>query len=300
MSGVIALGECMVELSLKGPGQAVIGFAGDTFNTAVYLSRLGLRVSYATALGADDPFSAGILSLMGEEGLDRSLVAKVEGRVPGLYAIERDAAGERKFYYWRSEAPVRQFFDFTDRAALTAAANSARLIYLSGITVAVLGDAGRSALLDLLTEARSHGASVAFDPNYRARLWASPAAAREATEALVPICRFVSASAPDLQTLYPEPVDQIAARWAMAGPEVVARAEDQTVWVHGAGEPLTLPPESSVRAVDTTGAGDSFNAGYLAARLGGETPEAAVAAGRKLARAVVQRMGAIIPKAAMP
>jgi len=299
MGGVIALGECMVELSLTGARAAAIGFAGDTFNTAVYLSRLGRPVSYATALGAEDPFSAGILDLMTEEAIARDLVVKAEGRVPGLYAIERDEAGERRFFYWRDQAPVRQFFDLADLGALQAAFRQAELIYLSGITLAVIGEAGRAALMALLADARAHGAAVAFDPNYRPRLW-GPDAARAAIEAIAPICRFLSVSGPDLETLYAEPVHEIAARWAAQGPEVVARDEDQTVHLLGAGEPARLAPEPSVKAVDTTGAGDSFNAGYLAARLDGRSAVDAVAQGRRLARVVVQHMGAIIPKAAMP
>lgn len=96
MAGVIALGECMVELSLGGPTAAAVGYAGDTFNTAVYLSRLGLATAYATAVGAGDPFSAGILDLMAAEGISRELVVEAPGRVPGLYAIQRDATGGSK------------------------------------------------------------------------------------------------------------------------------------------------------------------------------------------------------------
>ncbi|MDB5419025.1 MAG: kdgK, partial [Phenylobacterium sp.] len=105
MARVVAIGECMVELSLAGEGEARVGYGGDTFNAAVYLRRLGVETSYATAIGRGDPFSTGILRRMAQEGLDASLVALAEGRLPGLYAIERDAAGERRFHYWRSEAP---------------------------------------------------------------------------------------------------------------------------------------------------------------------------------------------------
>src|SRR5258708_21697261 len=86
MAGVISLGECMVELSLTGPGAAQVGYAGDTFNTAVYLRRLGLPTAYGTGLGAGDPFSRAILERMAEEGLSRELVVEAEGRLPRLYA----------------------------------------------------------------------------------------------------------------------------------------------------------------------------------------------------------------------
>lgn len=300
MAGVIAVGECMVELSLTGGHGAAIGYAGDTFNTAVYLQRLGRQVSYATALGVGDPFTTGILDLMAHEGMDAGLVTAAPGRLPGLYAIERDAAGERRFFYWRDQAPVRELFQLADVAALRQRALEAELVYLSGITLAVLGEPGRGELIALLAELKAAGVAVGFDPNHRARLWDSPQSARGAIEAVVPLCRYVSVSGPDLEALYDKSVSEVAADWAGLGCEVVARDDDQTVTVLGAGERVVLAPEPPVKALDTTGAGDSFNAGYLAARLEGRDPRAAVMRGRWLARAVVQHMGAIIPKAAMP
>src|SRR6266699_978831 len=108
MAGVVAIGECMAELSLAGPqagrgGGAAIGYAGDTYNSAVYLRRLGLEVAYASAVGKGDPFSAGILASLADDGIERYLVVQTEGRLPGLYAIQCDANGERSFFFWRSE-----------------------------------------------------------------------------------------------------------------------------------------------------------------------------------------------------
>lgn len=300
MPGVIAVGECMVELSLLGGGQAALGYAGDVFNTSVYLRRLGQDVRFATALGADDPFSRAILDLMAAEGIGDDLVTRVPGRLPGLYAIQRDAAGERRFFYWREQAPVRELFEIGDVGALAAAARAAELIYLSGVTLAVLGEAGRPRLLDLLKDAAARGVGVAFDPNYRARLWPSADVARASLEAIVPFCRILSVSGPDLEQLYDVPLAQVAAGWAAQGVEVVLRDEDRTVHLHAAGQVTSLPAPPAVRALDTTGAGDSFNASYLATRLSGGDPEAAVEAGRRLAAVVVQRIGAIIPAEDMP
>ncbi len=143
MADALVIGECMVELGLEGRGQAAVGYAGDTFNTAVYLSRLGVRTAYATALGQGDPFSQGILELMAAEGLASELVVEAAGRLPGLYAIQRDALGERSFFYWRDQAPARDYMGLVDLEALAAAMGRARLIYVSAITLAILGQAGR-------------------------------------------------------------------------------------------------------------------------------------------------------------
>ena len=95
-SRVVAVGEVMVELARGDDGRFALAFGGDTFNTAVYLARAGVEVAYATALG-DDDYSDRILDLAAAEGVDRDLVVRVPGRMPGLYLIETDTRGERRF-----------------------------------------------------------------------------------------------------------------------------------------------------------------------------------------------------------
>jgi 2-dehydro-3-deoxygluconokinase len=290
----------MVEVGLTGfPGQAAVGFGGDTFNTAVYLRRLGLSVAYGTAVGGEDPFSEGVLGLIAEEGMDAALVRRVAGRLPGLYAIDRDGAGERRFFYWRSEAPAREYFMLADREALRAAVTGARLVYLSGVTLAIIGEAGRTVVQELLVEAQAAGAAIAFDPNHRPQLWQSASEAQSAIEAVIPFCRYISCAVSDLAGLYGEGADAKADEWAARGAEVVLRDDRHVVTVRAAGTALRLAPDVKVSALDTTGAGDAFNAGYLYARLDGREPRAAVTIARRLASLVVQHIGAIIPRAAM-
>lgn len=299
MREAVVIGECMVELSLEGERRAAIGYAGDTFNTAVYLSRLGVPTAYGTALGTDDPFSQGIAALMAKEGVADHLVVRADGRLPGLYAIQRDASGERSFFYWRESAPARDYMRLMDLAALKSALAAAPLVYVSAITLAILGGAGREGLLKLLRGAAGAGAPVVLDTNYRARLWPDPDAARAAVEAVAPLCRYISASSADLAMFEGDPGDD-AERWAAGGAEVVLRHDSREVVVIRAGERQAFAAPPPVAAVDTTGAGDAFNAGYLAARLAGRDPVDAIAAARRLAGAVVQHPGAIIPKAATP
>jgi 2-dehydro-3-deoxygluconokinase len=300
MAGVISLGECMVELSLTAPGAAQVGSAGDTFNTAVYLQRLGLPTAYGTALGKGDPFSRAILARMADEGMDASLVVQAEGRIPGLYAIEREANGARRFYYWRGEAPARDYLELVDLAKLKAAMLGARLIYVSAITLAIVGEAGRGVLTPLLRVAADAGVEIAFDTNYRAPLWPNVEAARPAIEAAIAASRYLSASAAEVAAFGGGDAEAYARAWSAKGVEVVLRHEDRRIEVLNGADVERFAPEPAIPVVDATGAGDSFNAGYLAARLAGRGIREAVAAGRRLAAVVVQHPGAIIPRAAMP
>src|SRR5580692_876107 len=114
---VASIGECMIEFSAAGDGLFARGFGGDTLNTALYLARLGIDTSYVTALG-DDALSGAMLESWRGEGITTDLVIRAEGRLPGLYMIERDERGERTFLYWRDRAPAREFFELADKTHL--------------------------------------------------------------------------------------------------------------------------------------------------------------------------------------
>jgi len=298
---IACIGECMVELGRIDftAGSAQVGFAGDTFNTAIYLARLGCDVSYVTNLGTD-AFSDRMVGLMQTEGIGTGLVGRHDSRLPGIYAIETDARGERSFRYWREASAARTLF--SGIGATLDDLDGFDVIYLSGITLAILPPAQRQALTDATLRLRRTGRMVAFDTNHRPRLWPDADAARVAFAAMWAATSLALPSFDDEARLYPgQTPDQVLDRIAGAGPaEVVLK--------NGAAGPLILADgnrwqtafAAAASVVDTSGAGDSFNAGYLAARLRGATPQDAAAAGHVLAATVIGHHGAVIPKSAMP
>src|SRR5262245_18016829 len=116
---VVCVGEVIIELARGGDGRRAMGCGGDTFTTAIYLARAGLRTAFATALG-DDPYSGGVLALTAAEGVVNDLVVRVPGRLPALCVVESDANGKRQFHYWREEAPARDLFELPEWTQLVA------------------------------------------------------------------------------------------------------------------------------------------------------------------------------------
>jgi len=297
---VACIGECMIEFSAARDGLFARGFGGDTLNTAVYLSRLGIETAYVTALG-DDALSEAMLAAWRAEGLGTDEVLRVPGRVPGLYMIERDARGERSFLYWRDRAPAREFFDRADDAALERLAGFDWL-YLSGISLSLYGETGRGRLRKLLIAARHRGGRIAFDGNYRPRGWSDPATARQAFNAILPLVDLALPTLEDEQALFGDSdAGACLARLKAHGiGEIVVKRGPLGCLIEASGCRIEIPPPLVVRPVDTTAAGDSFNAAYLAARVCGATPEQAAQAGHRLASAVIMSPGAVIAREAMP
>jgi len=171
---VALIGECMIELQEIEPGVTKQTFGGDTLNTAVYLARMArympLRVDYVTALGTDS-FSSAMKVFWEAEGVGSDLVLCREGELPGLYYIQLDASGERRFSYWRGEAAAKRCFESAGSDALLAALGNYDTLYLSGISIAILTDLSRKRLFARLAELAGAGKKICFDYNYRPKLW---------------------------------------------------------------------------------------------------------------------------------
>jgi 2-dehydro-3-deoxygluconokinase len=299
MSKVACIGECMVELKQAEGGLFSRGYGGDTLNTAVYLARLGASADYITALG-DDALSGEMIAGWAAEGVGTKQVVRLPGKLPGLYMIQTDEKGERRFFHWRDSAAARSLMDLPQTPEMLNSLAGYDVIYLSAITLSLYSGEGRARLFAALKRAREAGARFAFDTNFRARGWPDLGVARAVFQEAFAAADIVLASTEDLLPLYPgESNEALLAR--IPGTEVVLKlAEPASILrLQGAlhrikAEPLQAP------VVDTTAAGDSFAAAYVAARLLGAEPIEAARAGHRLAGVVVCHPGAIIPRAAMP
>ena len=261
---IALIGECMIELQHRADGSLHQSFGGDTLNTAVYLRReLGDAgsVDYVTALG-DDSFSDAMCEHWHAEGLGLGRVQRLPGRLPGLYCIQTDAQGERKFLYWRNEAAVRDCFTTPAAEPVLAALPGYDVVYFSGITLAVLGDIGRERLLQALIEARQRGAKVVFDNNYRPRLWADVQTAREAYRRVLAAVDIALLTEDDERALFGyEDSEQVFAAYPSIAEVVLKRGADACL-IRCAGERFAVPALKVEKVVDTTAAGDSFSAAY--------------------------------------
>lgn len=287
---ICCAGEVMIEFSpTRLPGIYRQSLAGDSYNTAVYLARAGLDVEYLTCLGKDAQSDL-ILEALGRENIAYTRIQRLESKQPGLYLIENDSNGERSFSYWRDTSAARELFK--QPVELQHISH----FYFTGITLAVCRQQC-SQLVALLTQLKQSGCRVIFDSNYRPALWKSQAQAREFYAEILPYCDCILSTLEDETALWNvSDIEQCKALYQHCpADELVIKTPDLVTHAR-CGEEQQRVCAKAVDAIDTTGAGDAFNAGYLAARIHGKPLEQAVQAGQKLAARVVLTPGAIMPR----
>jgi len=297
MPRLISVGECMVELApLPEDGTFRMAFAGDTLNTAWYLARhlpAGWSVDYLTAVGTD-AVSDRMVAFVQASGIGTGWVQRRADRTVGLYMIELHN-GERRFSYWRGQSAARGLA--SDRTILEAALRGADLAYVSGITFAILAPDDRHRLLDALQGFRAAGGRVAFDPNLRPRLWENGDTMCATIMQAAAACDIALPSFDDEAEWFGDhSPGATAQRYARAGvPTVVVKNGSGAVITLHDGTAALHPVPPAANVVDTTAAGDSFNAGFLACWLSEADMAASVSAGTALATRVIGTRGALVP-----
>ena len=297
---VRAIGEAMVEMAPVGDGLYRRGLAGDTFNTAWHMAQwLGgaAEVGMVTCVG-QDALSDTFVAAMAADGMSLSGISRDPSRQMGLYMIELDGV-ERSFHYWRDTSAARHLAD--DGATLARAVEGVGLVHLSGITLAILSPTARETLFSVLAEFRAGGGLVSFDPNIRPRLWASLTEMQETITRMLAACDIALPSMDDERVFFGDPdAGAVLARMAALGvAEIVVKDGAGLVTLQYSGETVVVPTPPLGSIIDTTGAGDAFNAGYLAARVVGGDAARSVAAGQRMAAAVLVHHGALASKEAV-
>jgi 2-dehydro-3-deoxygluconokinase len=294
---VVIFGECMVELYQLVENVYHQNFAGDVFNTAVYLKRVNpaVQVDFFSAIGTD-LISDKLLAAVENEKLGSSLLLRSKTARPGLYMINTDAFGERSFVYWRDSSAAKQTLQLFRARNDVTPLTSADWFYFSGISLAILSQDDREDLFALVAELKAAGVNIGFDPNYRPVLWQSVQQCRDAFERAYALSDIALPGLDDHKVLFNAQTcdDVIKQLKALGTGEIVVKNGKDGAVVWAGGERFAMPAVTVKKVVDTTAAGDSFNGGYLAARLAGQSPKAAAQLAAALAGFVVEHTGAIV------
>ena len=292
MAEVVTFGECMAvvypqtPVSLDTADGLTLDIGGAEANTAIRLCQLGHATRYVSRVGADT-FGRRIRATLEAHGVDTAYLRTDPTTQTGVFFREWLSDGLRRTYYYRAgSAASRMEARDLDPAQFVGA----RLVHLTGITPAI-SQSCRAATLRVVELAQAAGAAISFDPNYRPALW-SVADARATLLPLLGHADILLIGHEDALALFDtDDPDTIFAHAADAGIGItVLKQGEQGVTAQVEGRRISLPAYPTT-VVDPVGAGDAFNAGFLAGWLRGADLEASLDLGLRLGAVAVASLG---------
>ncbi|MFL0810628.1 MAG: sugar kinase [Agarilytica sp.] len=289
----------MFELSGASLKDMTCAYGGDCLNTALYFNRLtgGCNCYFVTAIGRD-PLSKIMLSQWQAENLNCSCVLVDELRHSGIYSVSVDTSGERNFHYWRKESAATNLLKHPGFSEVCKALNTMDVVYVSGISLAILSNADRQRLLEILSLLHDQGVRLIVDSNYRPALWENVETARHCMKPLLALAEVALVTFQDEVQLWGDrSVEECNQRIRSLGVRtVVIKSGQHGVYSGEGNNEMDLIEAPTVdRVVDTTAAGDSFNAGFLAKYFANQNVAEACRYGSSVAAQVIGHQGAIVP-----
>lgn len=303
MKNIAILGEVMLEISSAEERSITLGergcqlsVAGDTYNTAVILSHLGINTSYLTALG-HGPLSDLITKELNKHGVNSDGVLRINGREPGLYLIDNDENGERHFTYWRSASAARHALQTPELfEKLLTHIDQHDAFYWSGITLALMSQRVRETFFDFLSDFRAKGKTVYFDSNFRPKLWEQDADIQGCYQQAIAQADLYLPSLEDEQAIQGETsMESILKRLeSICRYQAIMTCGDDVVWLHQDGRDV-FRLQLAENIVDATGAGDAYSGALIAALFAEKKVPEAINFAHQVATKVVHTKGAILP-----
>lgn len=265
MPDIITIGDAMITFnpSSKGPMRFVDSFerkvGGAELNFAIGCARLGLDTGWVSRLGNDE-FGRFIQHFVRGEGIDTSEVKLVEGYPTSLNFKEIMEDGSGRTFYYRHQSPTSTMFPLDLREEYF---KNAKLLHITGVFPAI-GGRNFEIIKRAIELAKQNRLLVSFDPNIRLKLWSKEEAKEKLTQ-ILPFVDIVLTGEDEAELLLgvKEPKDIIESfkEWGVSH-IAIKRGGDGSIGYHE-GQYIESPAGKPLKVVDTVGAGDGFDAGYI-------------------------------------
>ncbi|MGS2720998.1 sugar kinase [Paraglaciecola aestuariivivens] len=295
---LVFAGECMLELVNQSSTQLGKSFAGDLYNSCVYLKRAfnDLDIAFMSCVG-QDKLSHELLDRLAQEQINTDFLPQISTHHLGAYMVITDDVGERSFLYWRNDSAAKHIMSALSEQQ-SEALNSAGLFFFSGISIAILPESQRTLFWHKLAQMKRAGVTIVFDPNYRPQLWESVEVAKHHIEKALQLADVLLPGVDDFEKLYGfSEVEQCIEFCLEFEPkELVMKHGEKNLHIVHANGTEVVPIVANDNVVDTTSAGDAFNGVYLGSRVSGYAPKTAALAASAASSKVIETPGAIMPK----
>ena len=291
---ICSIGECMIELSNIEHNIFRQNFAGDTANSAIYLSRLGAKSSYISSTGKDF-LSKKMLKFLNDEKVNTHNIFMNINKTLGLYLIQNNKNGERNFFYWRSNSAAKTLLKNVNSKVLFKQISKYDAIYFSGITLSIYDQKSNEKFYKILKSLKDKNIKIYFDFNVRLNNWKSKTIALQTIIKFSRIADIIFMTKDDLNNLGLRNYKSII-KSNYNKKIAVLRSSNGEVSVYNKDNFQNYKLHLNKKVKDTTGCGDAFNACFLYNYFNNKNIKDCIKFSHELGKTVAKFKGAIIPK----
>ena len=289
-----SIGECMVEISNIKNNIYKQSIAGDTLNFCSYLDKSFFDVYFFTALG-NTLLSRETLKFISNRNILNNFIFTEKNKEIGLYLIHNDNSGEKKFFYWRDNSAAKLFFNKVNYIKYIKFFKKFNYIYFSGITLSILNNSSLSKFSLFLMKLKKQNIKVVFDLNIRISRWKIKNL-ENSLKLILPHVDMLFASGEDLSFLKKN--NNVSIFHDLINQYNISHGiyrKNATINYSFFNKKKYIKKNKVVKKiVDSSGAGDGYNAAYLTNFIKTNNPQLALNQGSKLGSRIVMKKGAII------
>ncbi|MGG3235731.1 sugar kinase [Priestia flexa] len=273
MLDVLTIGDALISMYPRKKGPLRFshsferGMGGAELNFAIGCARLGLKPGWISKLG-DDEFGKYVFDQARGEGVDLSHVTFTSNYPTSVYFREIHANGDSRSFFYRHDSPT---LELSQHDIVEEYVKNFKILHITGVFPSIHHQ-NIELMKFIISIAKKHGLKISFDPNVRLKMWS----AEEAVAFVLSILKDVdiiltSKEEADLIFGLQSERNHIEA-FKKYGIEtvVIKKGADGAVGEHN-GEYLEQPAVHVPLVVDTVGAGDGFDAGFISAHIKGKT-----------------------------
>lgn len=286
---ILCFGEPLAELNQQDDGSYLAGHGGDVSNCAISAARQGAKVGMLAHIG-QDRFGQDFLSLWQDEQIDCQSVSQSPHHPTGMYFVTHGPDGHEFSYYRKGSASAMIHPDDLPIQALACT----KILHVSGISQAISTNAADS-VFEAINQTRTAGGLISYDSNLRLKLWPLTRA-RAITHEAMSQCDIALPGLEDAELLtgLNDP-DKIADFYLTLGAKIVALTLGPKGTLVATTDKRLVVPGIPVKAIDATGAGDTFDGAFLADYVIHQDPFKAARYANAAAALAVQGYGAVAP-----
>ena len=291
---ICAIGECMMELTNAKHALYSQSIAGDTLNFTSYLDKKIFDTSYFTAVGTSE-ISKRVISFLKKQKIKTNLVSRISSHEIGLYLIENSKAGEKIFYYWRDNSAAKFFFNNQKIKKCQNQLKKFQYVYFSGITLSLFDDNNFHKFLSLIEFLKKKQIKIIFDFNIRIKRWSKKKLFSYFSKTL-PFVDILFSSGEDLNFLKGnaslKTFKNLIQKYNIE--HGIYRNNAILNYSFYKDERYFIKNKIKNKVVDTSGAGDGYNATYISKFIKFNDPQKALHAASEIGAKIVMKKGAIV------